>query len=224
MNRPPKYIINGKAFSSQIALRRYFQEVLQSCDVGKELDGETLSDCIALFSRHPEFDQKQGSGIESVRVVLNPIFGDRCFWIYRTDGSHTDISYLSCVTAKKPTARKAFMAACRNAIYDQIAAFKRLRFSQNLVIKCEISGRLVSEQDAHVDHFIPFVNLVERFISSRRIDIQSVAIIDKGDGDIVTEFADGDLKKKWQEYHWHNATLQITHKEQNMAKGARIPK
>lgn len=224
MNKPPKYIINGKPFTSQDAIRQHFQSVLQSCEIGIDLAGELLADCLCLFERHPEFEQKRGCGIASVKVVLNPVFGDRCFWIYRTDGTHTDISYRHCVTSKKPTQRQAFMAACRAAIAGQVLAFKRSRFSQSPLIKCEISGRLVSESDSHVDHFIPFINLVEHFVSTRRIDIDAVEYRPKIDGSFVTEFASESLEKQWREYHRHNATLQITHKSENMAKGVRIPK
>ena len=223
MNKPPKYIINGKSFNSQDAIRQHFQCVLQSCELGKEITGELLADCLCLFERHPEFEQKRGCGISAVKVVLNPVFGDRCFWIYRTDGTDTDISYRTCVTSKKPSQRQAFMAACRAAIADQVLAFKRSRFNQHPLLKCNISGRLVSESDSHVDHFIPFINLVEHFVSTRRIDIDTVQFHPKVDGSFVTEFASESLKKQWQEYHSLNATLRITHKSENMAKGVRIP-
>lgn len=224
MNKPPKYIINGKPFNSQDAIRLHFQGVLQSCELGQDLTGDLLADCLCLFERHPEFEQKRGCGIASVKVVLNPVFGDRCFWIYRTDGTDTDISYRVCVTSKKPTKRQAFMAACRAAIAEQVLAFKRSRFNNNPLIKCQISGRLVSESDAHVDHFIPFINLVEHFVSTRYVNIDTVQYQPKVDGDFVTKFANESLEKQWQEYHRLNATLQITHKSENMAKGVRIPK
>jgi hypothetical protein len=223
LTKPPKYIINGKAFNSQDAMRKHFQCVLQSCELGQDLTGELLQDCLCLFERHPEFEQKRGCGIASVKVVLNPVFGDRCFWIYRTDGTETDISYRACVTSKKPGQRQAFMAACRIAIADQVLAFKRFQFNRHPLVKCNISGRLVSESDSHVDHFIPFINLVEHFVSTRRIDIDAVRFKPKVDGSFVTEFACESLKKQWQEYHRLNATLRIAHKSENMAKGVRIP-
>ena len=223
MNKPPKYIINGKPFKSQPAIKVHFQDILRQAVVDEDLPLERFLDCIALFERHPDFAEKRGCGIQSVRVVFNPVYGDRCFWIYRTDGSHTDISYPTCISAKGRTPRQSFMSACRQAIADQVIAFKRAKFSLNQLVKCEISGRLVSEKDSHVDHFVPFVNMVEVFAKTRRIDIANTRYVDKGDGDIVTEFACERLRKQWQDYHRHNCVLQIVHKDENAAKGSRVP-
>lgn len=223
MNKPPKYIINSKPFSSQSAIKLHFQEILKDAVIDQDLPVQQFLDCISLFQRHPNFAEKFGCGIKSIRVVLNPVYGDRCFWICRSDGSHTDISYLTCISAKGRTPRQAFMSACRQAIADQVIAFKRSKFIAHPLVKCEISGKLVSEKDSHVDHFVPFVNMVEVFTKTRRIDIGQVEYTDRGDGDIVTEFACERLRKQWQEYHWHNSVLQIVHKDENAAKGSKVP-
>lgn len=223
MNKPPKYVINSKGFNSQPAIKLHFQGILRDAVIDADLPDEQFQDCISLFERHPDFVEKRGCGIKSVKVVFNPLFGDRCFWIYRTDGSHTDISYPTCISAKGRTPRQAFMSACRYAIADQVIAFKRSKFNAHPLVKCEISGKLVSEKDSHVDHFVPFVNMVEVFAKTRRIDIGKVDYIDKGDGDIVIEFACESLEKQWQDYHRHNCVLQIVHKDENAAKGSKVP-
>lgn len=221
MIRTPKYIINSKPFTSQDAIKKHFQAVLRNAVLDQVLSGEVLEDCLELFARHPEWDQKRGCGIACVKVVESPIYGDRCFWIYRTDGSDTDISYLTCVKSKGKTPRAQFMAAARCAVVDQIIKFKRKAFNGRFVVHCEITGKLVSEDNADVDHIFPFARLVDRFITQYHIDIAAVEYVNKGDGDIVTCFSSDIIEQKWKAFHEKHAKLQITHREANQAKGSK---
>lgn len=221
MIRTPKYIINSKPFTSQEAIKKHFQEVLRHAVLDQALAGETLEDCIELFKRHPEWTQKKGCGIDSVRVIENPVYGDRCFWIYRTDGTDTDISYLSCVKSKAKSPRSQFMAAARNAVVDQILDFKRQAYNGRFMVHCQITGKLVAESDADVDHVFPFVRLVDRFITQYHIDIDAVEYKNKGDGDIVTCFENDIIEKKWKKFHLKHAKLQITHRKANQSKGSK---
>ena len=221
MIRTPKYVINSKPFTSQDGIKKHFQGILKTAKIGEPLSGEELEDCIALFMRHPEWSEKKGVGVKSVQVINNPVYGDRCFWIYRTDGSTTDISYLTCVKAKKKNAREQFMAAARFAVVDQILEFKRAAFGVRFVAKCEITGRMVSEEQCHIDHVYPFSKLVDKFIKDFGIDIEFVEYKQKGDGDIVTQFAEEYIEIKWQEFHLKFAELQVTHREANQAKGCK---
>lgn len=221
MIRTPKYVINSKPFTSQDGIKKHFQGILRSAAIGEPIAGEKLEDCLCLFARHPEWDVKRGCGIASVCVVNNPVYGDRCFWIYRVDGTNTDISYLTCVKAKKKNAREQFMAAARHAVVNQIIEFKNSVFGLRFVAKCGITGRLVSQCDADVDHVFPFVRLAERFMQEHSIDVEFIEYKNKGDGDITTEFADLALERKWQQFHRIHAKLQITHREANQQKGCR---
>lgn len=222
MAKKIRYWINGKPFSSQSAMKKHFQSILKSAAIGEPVSGDTFGDCISLFQRHPEWQSKSGVGIKDIVVRKNPVFNDRCFWIYRTDGTDTDISYLTCLSGRKKTGRSEFMAACRNAIVDQVLSYKRERFREFPIVRCEITGRMVSERDAEIDHVTPFCHIVDLFISERSIDISSVKYIGNGDGEITTDFADVSLMSDWQSFHRKNARLQVTHREANQAKGSKV--
>lgn len=221
MIRTPKYIINSKPFTSQDAIKKHFQTILRNAALDQVLSGEFLQDCLELFQRHPEWEQKRGCGVACIKVIKNPVFGDRCFWIYRTDGSDTDISYLTCVKAKHKTPRSQFMAAARFAVVDQVIEFKRQVFNGKFLVPCKITGKLISEDQAEVDHVFPFARLVDRFITQYHIDVELIEYINKGDGDIITCFKSDVIEQKWKAFHEKHAKLQITHREANQAKGSK---
>lgn len=222
MAKKIRYWINEKPFCSQLAMKKHFQSILKSAVIGRPLSGDTLDDCLALFQRHPEWESKLGSGIKEIVVRKNPVYNDRCFWIYRTDGTDTDISYLTCLSGKKKTGRSKFMAACRNAVVDQVLSYKKERFRDFPLVCCGITGRMVSERDAEIDHITPFCHIVDRFISERGIDASSIEYIDHGDGGIATDFADISLVSDWRSFHEKNARLQVSHREANQAKGSKV--
>lgn len=219
--KTPKYVINGKPFKSQAEIKTHFQKILKESELDVSLSGEELDDCLHLFSRHPEFDEKRGCGIKHVQVTINPVYGDRCFWLIRSDGSAIDISYLTCVKAKKKSQREQMMAACRHAVVDQILDYKRWKFGDKFLINCDMTGRLVSKDDADIDHVIPFVQLVERFIQRFRIDVESILFVENEFG-VSVDFGDEHLKKSWQLFHQQNAVLQVAHRKENQSKGCRL--
>ena len=50
----------------------------------------------ALISRHPRAAEKIGTGLQHFTVELG-LYGARCFYLNRVDGSRTDFSYLKCL-------------------------------------------------------------------------------------------------------------------------------
>lgn len=53
----------------------------------------------ALVKRHPEADDKIGSGIAGFKVQVNPdgTGNTRCFWVIHPDGTATHFSFKSCL-------------------------------------------------------------------------------------------------------------------------------
>lgn len=52
-----------------------------------------------LVKRHPEAEEKIGSGIAGFRVQVNPdgTGNTRCFWVIHPDGGATHFSFKSCL-------------------------------------------------------------------------------------------------------------------------------
>lgn len=53
----------------------------------------------ALVARHPEAEEKIGSGIAGFKVAVNPdgTGNTRCFYVIHPDGSSTHFSFRSCL-------------------------------------------------------------------------------------------------------------------------------
>jgi len=224
MAKQAKYLINGKPFFSKKAMQSHFQMILAQSVIGADLPEDEFLDCLDLFKRHPEYEQKVGCGIRSVRVILDPIYFNRCFWIYRFDGSNTDISYRTCIDAKPRGAKEKFLSACRYSISNQIVAFKAKQFKDGSPVFCKITGKQVQRHECDVDHLHPFSFLIADFVKIKNIDIDAIEYVDRGDGHMVYEFLDKQLEADWKSFHYRHAVLQITKSEANQAKGCKVEK
>ena len=136
---------------------------------------------LALLEGHPERDQKIGVGVQRFFVDRDG-FGGRCFWLERTDGSSTDFSFKSCITA--PVHVNEVRMALRQLVTAQVMAFRDSAFAFTTTVPCAITGQLITTAEAHVDHRPPdqFFVLVERFLAECGVPVDSVAIAPTKDG------------------------------------------
>ena len=100
--------IAGENFPSKAAATRRCQEILRaypgagSTQPGKP-EGVTDPSHIAflrgLLARHPERLDKEGVGVDSFTVRVNPdgTGGTRCFHVNRTDGTSIDFGIKACL-------------------------------------------------------------------------------------------------------------------------------
>jgi len=72
------------------------QAILQESPFGR-LEGEPLRILLETLKFHPDYEDKVGQGIRDIVVAQGPIYGGRCFWITRQDGSISDFSYSKCI-------------------------------------------------------------------------------------------------------------------------------
>src|SRR4051812_18580839 len=114
-------------FATKGAAEQHFREMLYRYEIGQSIPDPHATELRWLLERHPEVDQKLGSGIDhfSGRAA---IFGTRCFEVVRTDGSATDFSFGSCVTGKAPTPLVEALSALRAEVTEDILAKKRAWF------------------------------------------------------------------------------------------------
>ncbi|PNQ73559.1 DUF3223 domain-containing protein [Erythrobacter sp. SAORIC-644] len=74
----------------------YLREMLNRYDRGDKVSAADAKVLQAALERHPEADEKIGCGISHFSVRTS-IYGKRCFWVNRTDGTTDDFSYKSCI-------------------------------------------------------------------------------------------------------------------------------
>lgn len=223
MARKP-IVIGKKEFKFQKNALAFFKEILNSHRVNKTIEGEEHYFLLALLERHPEAIQKIGVGVE--RFYKAPTeMGTSCFWLERSDGSKTDFSYITAVTAKGKSLYQEFAEACRNTIRADLIKTKEEFFKQNAdeneKVECEITGEKIAIYESHLDHKKPltFQILVSTFITANNISISKEMLSTAQDGQFETEFIDQTIKEKFKKYHHEMAQLRITNPKSNLSLG-----
>lgn len=162
---------------------------------------------------HPEAPQKIGCGVHFFSVEQND--GSRGFWLTRTDGSRTDWSFLSCLTP--PTPETEAKAGFRTAIRPQVAAF-RARFDHaQEQPRCPITDEVLTESNVHIDHEIPFEELLDSFLRALALTLGDIKVKPTVDGSTTTELADEDLRVLWETFHQRNARLRAVSVQANLS-------
>ncbi len=223
MARQP-IVLNGIEFKFQKDAIEHFKNML-----GRYQNGQTIADddrdiLLALLERHPEADKKIGCGIKR-------LYKDRtdmptsCFWIERTDGSRTDFSYRTAISAKGKSLYQEFLEACRAAVQDDLRLTKK-RFFEKFAdrdgrVECDITGDKVTIYESHLDHKKPltFQVLVNTFIGANDIEIKPEMLLIDQDAQFQTTIIDLQLKDKFRRYHHKMAQLRVIKAEQNLSLG-----
>jgi|HubBroStandDraft_6_1064221.scaffolds.fasta_scaffold784336_2 hypothetical protein len=86
-------------FLSKTAARTYCNARLKSYRDGDTVSPEDHRFLMALSQRHAHASEKIGSGVKRFYrdEAPKPSYGNRCFWIERTDGSVIDFSIGECL-------------------------------------------------------------------------------------------------------------------------------
>lgn len=104
MARARKIMIKTRTFDKAGDATAFFKEMLNRYGIDDRVSPADADDLSALLDRHDERDEKIGIGIGHFEVRLPPKdappFSQKCFWIFRTDGSMIDISYKHCLEPK----------------------------------------------------------------------------------------------------------------------------
>jgi len=153
MGKRRPVVVGQVTFLTQSDAERWIRSL-----VARYQDGETVSENDAAFLRdllelHPRCDEKIGVGVSSFRIDSNPEYPNRTIFIIRADGSPTHFSWQKCI--KGEAAENLKRHAMRNAIMDQIIAFKKVKFSSGERITCPETGEELSWDNCHLDHCAP---------------------------------------------------------------------
>lgn len=219
---PKKPVTVGELlFSTKKEAKEYFSRILNKYPLGTELNASEFDDVMALLLCHPRAEEKVGAGIKSIKVDWGFYSSNRCFHIVRLDNSVEDFSIGKCIDGDHSPFHK-FCTACRKAVEADLRAMKTRYFEEHGDVEgrvvCPVTKEKITFDEAHVDHREPFtfLSIVHFFIKADKIDVNTIAYTTKGK--YGNEFENGELAKKFQEWHCDNATLRVVKGKANLSK------
>jgi hypothetical protein len=206
------YHVGGRIFATQKSLIEFVQGILHRPFVGRSLAEDEFQFMLSLIDRHQEREQKIGVGVADIRIAVNPKYKNRMFEITRLDGSTTDFSYRVCI--RPTTSLDNFIGACRAIASEQVKQYKVERFSHAGAdgrIACDLSGRMVTMKEAHVDHEPPatFDRLRRDFVVAIGLDPEQVVTTGHADNETVLGFADPAVADAFARFHRERARLRL---------------
>ena len=226
---------NGREFSSQKAATEHFRAILHGYGNGEEItDPAHHSDLVALLERYDaaitSTPSKIGTGIVRFerRINYGSGFATAGFWVERTDGSWTDFSFPTAISAKPKPQSQEFADACRGVVAADLRAAKlrhfKLHGDDQERVPCDITGQLITIDEAHLDHaHWPFGTLVAMFREARgwHDEIPTGVLTTAQDNQTATTFVDPAIADAFKAFHHRTATLRVIAAKANLSMAAR---
>jgi len=189
------------------------------------LDQQDHSDLCALLERYDAAivggPSKIGCGIEHFVTRINEVNGGTSvgFWVVRTDGTDTDFSFISAVSARAKDADAEFLDACRETVYEAVAAAKDAHFvafaNSSGQVRCEVTDELVTSFGARLDYApTDFRDIVWAFRKAAGWEqqIPHGTISKPQDGQLSSNFVDIDAMARFRAFHAENAQMRVISK------------
>ena len=214
-----KYFIGDLEFSSKKKCEDFTRSKINSlgcCRIGK--DDQDFIFFYNLLKNHPNFNDKQGSGIDYFYIIQNQMWGKGyATMIKRTDGSNVDFSWVYCCQFKERTVMDQLTAAMRSSISKYAIEFKK----RNKLICSICNVKNLEYFKYHVDHLNPpFCKLKDDFLLQNVKPIPTEYTDDGKYNLTIFKDEDADFKNDWIDYHNSNASFQILCDSCNCKKGA----
>lgn len=146
-----------------------------------------------LLDGHVNATQKIGCGV--AHFFVGPAtFGTFCFHVRRLDGSTTDFGISACLD----DTRRLNLASFRDAVANQVNAY-RSQFT-GTTFTSELSGQTFPIEQLHIDHAIPFLQIVDRFAKERGLDL-AVLLTEAKDMSFVPVWKDPAIPAAFATFH-----------------------
>jgi hypothetical protein len=185
---------------------------------GKITDEDDELFLLDLFSRHPEWDQKQGVGVAALEIGQSE-FRTKCFVLLRYDGSKTDISFMKCVS--KPTPEQEVKQACRTAIRPTIYAFRNAHVIYGTT-RCALTGEVLTRENTHIDHYdLTFDEMFRLWIKTQDLDRLVNQLAPSADNEYGYRFQDQQIIDEFIDFHDRHCQLRGVTREANLRRGSR---
>ncbi|MDA0167144.1 DCL family protein [Solirubrobacter ginsenosidimutans] len=221
MSRIP-VVIGQYQFATKTDARAYVSDMLDRYVDGQRIESDDEQFLCDLLDLHPEAVTKIGCGVSHFTREADRR-GGRCFWLWRTDGTHNDWSTAKALRLTGP--RHDLLGAMRCEVEDQRNDFVREQFADRTTVICAITGVPLTKEAAHADHADPtFGQMARNFLAEEGIGtrLPPPQITDAG---TRRYFSDRDLARRWKSYHRDHAVLRLTTAHANLARkrGPRAP-
>lgn len=191
------------------------REILHKYNIGDLIvNNEDFEFLMKIFEGHSEWERKKGVGIKYFTICQTE-YKNRCFVIKRMDNSRTDISYLHAL--KNRSGLCDIKRACRRSVRPVIFEFKN-NLSKQKLIKCQITGAILTMDDVHIDHYdLTFDEVFREWIKDKDIDYLKSQINETNDNEVDTMFLDADLCNDFVAFHNNNTHLRAVSKSANLS-------
>lgn len=159
---------------------------------------------LSVLQKHHAWEEKSKN--QSCKICTKrAMYGTKCFWLIREDGTQTDISYIQALTGK-PTKRLDVIKACRTAIRPVISAVRsKVKEGHD---RCPFTGEVLTAGNIHIDHYnLKFSELVNYWIDQYGVDYLHSYVNESKDGDMTCYFTDERLVSEFVRYHNANTNL-----------------
>lgn len=168
-------------FHTKKDAKSYVQSYLKKAPIGLINDADTYW-ILDLLQNHPRWEDKSENMIS---LSIQYIYGNNAFFINKTDGTSTDISYIKCFDP--PTQSMKVNGAFRAEIKDQVETFKTEELNKCAdntftCLPCK-TQMPIDRSNIHVDHhkdFLPFSRMVQTFMSLNQLTYETIETIDIG--------------------------------------------
>ncbi|MCP1103962.1 DCL family protein [Serratia nevei] len=201
-------------YKNKNELKESIKNFLQRAREGIVTHPETIEKLHYLLVMHPKAACKIGVGVKDFSVTSNTQGAGKGFEIIRKDNSRERFSYKACIDGERQTRRAKTVEALRFIIRQQMIDFRR---SLQFPVRCAISGKLIHNNDElHIDHHIPFWELVTEFLEEESLTLEQLET--SGSGEYL-RLIDETVSRGFFKFHERNAKLQPTLKEYNIKKG-----
>lgn len=167
-----------------------------------------------IFPFHKDWKEKCGVGIDHIEV-RRTTYGNKCFYLVRTDGTETDISFSACITPHSKM--DDIQAACRNCVSSTIELFKN---SVSIPYTCPITGEVIEDRKKlHIDHYdMTFKEVVDMWMKDRDVDeVYRKTLSSNRDKCLDTYFDDPELIIDFIQFHNRHTHLRAVSRTANLS-------
>ena len=211
--RIKKHKILGRELSESY-IKKELRRILNSVSVNSEVQGTDLDFVLEAFKAARYYEEKtRGQQIVKVVKRKSGSYGTSCFFIYREDGTYTDISFTKMF--RKDPQKDDVINALRQAIDPIISKFRK-DFTPGLY-----EGEWLEDvSQADVDHYDKTFNeLAWEWIRANGGIEQLIEKVNKTEDDsTLTYFTDEDLNESFRTFHDQNTHLRFLPKSINRSK------
>lgn len=195
------------SFHDQSALATECKRRISKYKVSQEIPVDDQKFFHQLFTCHPDYEEKIGCGIKTIRWGHDPVHGSKCLLIRRFDDTEDVISWRGSI--RKPTLKHKVQQAFRNTVAGDVNIFKASAAFNP--VTCFITGERLGFSNSRViyNKDLSFNELVEEFLGFLDLELSDIRLMFSNKNFKASILADNELAAKWRAYHKEMAVMTL---------------